>query len=462
MLVLTHGYPASEAQRRVFGMLHRMGLGVRQRRGVVVIGDGFERFGPVAGLICTPEAIAVLAVRAVSGADGYLFAPSRGGWTIGGRPALVDGGGTNPIPEVDRALKQIVATVRGGGLDPGYLQSLIVADGPVTGVAQPETERGAGVVVAPATTEGIIEAIDLATVNREPGLTGSWTTADLTRLLGLLGFDCSGLDTALLTGEGFPYSPYALRLTPAADQRPTGPIPAVTPAVERAAVLEPAEPAGPASLLRAPDDELEPRRSPWRWLVPLLVLAAVVAGVWFGWGTLFAGRSDGARDTGSPTTPSATTAAAPAPAHDQQAGGYAFSEQATDQVTECSAHAYGQIQQYLAAHPCTSMSRGLYLTTVEGKQVVVAIAEVTMPDADAAAGLKTKADTDGTGNVNDLLREGNVPAGLPGKEVLKNSEYASSIDQTVVRIAQAAFVDGSPTTPGVDAAADAALELSLG
>ena len=128
---------------------------------------------------------------------------------------------------------------------------------------------------------------------------------------------------------------------------------------------------------------------------------------------------------------------------------------------DCAAHAYGAIKDYLSAHPCTGMKRAIFLTTVDGKQAVVSLAEVTMPDADTAATLKATADTDGTGNVNDLLRESAPSAGLPSKEVLADSEYASSVDGTVVRIAQAAFVDGAKPTAKVDAAADAALALKL-
>ena len=75
---------------------------------------------------------------------------------------------------------------------------------------------------------------------------------------------------------------------------------------------------------------------------------------------------------------------------------------------------------------------------------------------------RRKADTDGTGNVNDLLRESTASAGLPAKEVLADGEYASSVNGQVVRIAQAAYVDGAESTPKVDAAADAALSLKLG
>lgn len=501
MLVLTYGSPASDTQRRVFAVLHGLGLGAQHRRGVAVIGDGFERFGPIAGVVCTPEAMAVLATREVGGAAGYLFAPLRGTWTIGGTPALVDGIAQNPVGPIDAALKHVVAAVRRGGLDPGYVQSIVAVDGPVTGVAQPETERGQGVIVARAAPEELIAAINIATANREPGLPSTWTTADLAGMLEVLGFDCSSLSNELLTHEGFPYSPYVLRPTsqddipfsrpeapapgatrelrshaarpepvpvssvlagshaPGADHRPTGAIPAVTPAVAAGAVA-PGVTEGPRALLNDPADEPERTRSPLRWLIPVVVLALVVAGVWFGWSALF-GNGSG-KDAGTPAAQSASAAATqPKDAVPQESGGYTFTPALVEAQTDCAAHSYGQIKEFFAQTACTSLTRGLFLGTVDGKQVIVTLAAVTMPTDDSAAALKAKTDTDGTGNVNDLLREGKAPAGLPGKEVLADSEYASSVNGKVVRIVQAAFVDGSAPTPKVDAAADAALQLKL-
>lgn len=479
----------------MFAILHELGPGSAGRRGVAVLGDGFGRFGPVAGVICTPEAIAVLAAGEVTGGDGYLFAPVHGPWTIGGRSAQILGVGSNPVPEVDRALKRIVAAARRGGLDPGHVQSLIAVHGPVSGVAQPETERGQGVVVAATEREQLLEAFDLATASRSVGLSSTWTTADVTGLLGALGFDCSQLQTHLFTQEGFPYSPYVLRPTssddipfsreethPRAvrplhshaaagalavsqavdapadgavrDHRHTGPVPASTPLLGEATPLS-----GPQALLTAPEDEApERRRSPWRWLAPLAVLLMMGAGVWFGASMLFDSNGSAKSAGGTPRDERAQADEAPAA---QTVNGYSFEPGAADTTTECAAHSYGEVKQFLTQQPCTQLERALFLTEVDGKPVAVAVAEVTMPDTDAAAALKAMTDTSGTGNVNDLLREGVQPRGYPSYEVITGGEYASSVIKTKVRIVEAAFVDGSETTPPVDAAADAALTLKI-
>lgn len=443
----------------------------------------------------------VIAAHEVSGGDGYLFAPLQGTWTIGGRSARIDGVGSNPVRDVDLALKRIVASVRRGGLDPGYVQSLIAVHGPVSGVAQPETERGQGAVVAPTDPHQLLEAIDLATASRSVGLSSIWTTADVIGVLEALGFDCSTLDNQLFTQEGFPYSPYVLRPTsiedtpfaraetnpgasrplrsyaaprgplpvsaqsdagpagPSRDHRETGPVPAVTPPLHE--VSPPTS--GPERLLVAGDDEPPERhRSPWRWLVPLAVLLLVGAGVWFGASTIF-GSNNSDESAGSNRTEQTDGGAGGSAGEPvaQTVGGYAFEPDASDTQSSCADYAYGEVKEFLVEQPCTELQRALFLTEVDGKPVAVSVSEVTMPDSDGAAALKAMTDTSGTGNVNDLLREGVQPDGYPSAEVLVGGEYASSVIENKVRIVEAAFADGSKTTANVDAAADAALQLEI-
>ncbi|MFV0532332.1 MAG: hypothetical protein ACK5MR_01600 [Cumulibacter sp.] len=484
----------NDAQRRVFAILHGLGPGPARRRGIAVLGDGFSRFGPVAGVICTPEAIAVLGACTVSGGDGYLFAPLRGAWTIGGSPAQIDGIGANPVYDVDGALKRIVAEIRRGGLDPGPVQSLIAVDGSISGVAQPETERGQGVVVTHTEPDAFVAGIDRAMVDRAAGLSGAWTTADVIGALQALGFDAADIDVEQLTKEGFAYSPYVLRPTliddvpfareePDAravrplrshsapeptgdtaegDQRPTGAIPAVTPPLaDTPAAHAPAHAsAAPGPLLPMSESEPERQRSNWRWLVPLVALLAVGAGVVIASIALFGSSSN---ENGADRDKDSAAASAEPPKADgvQSIGGYDFEPGPVDSQIDCAEHAYGDVQEYFAANPCTGLDRSLFLTEVDGKSVALSVVSVTMPDAAGAASLKSMTDTEGTGNVTDLLREGVLPDGYPTSDILVAGEYASAVTGAELRIVEAAFVDGSTTTPTVDAAADAALQLEF-
>lgn len=85
---------------------------------------------------------------------------------------------------------------------------------------------------------------------------------------------------------------------------------------------------------------------------------------------------------------------------------------------DCAAHAYGKpVIDYLTAHPCHGVTRLLATTAVNGKPVGFAQSSLGFK-GDAPQVYKTAGDfgvlvtQDGTGNINDLLREGRrLPSG---------------------------------------------------
>ena len=86
--------------------------------------------------------------------------------------------------------------------------------------------------------------------------------------------------------------------------------------------------------------------------------------------------------------------------------------------TDCPGHAYGApVITYLQAHPCSGVTRLLATTTVKGKAVGFAQSTIgfigTAPQVYTTAGnFRTLVTQDGTGNINDLLREGRrLPSG---------------------------------------------------
>jgi hypothetical protein len=82
-----------------------------------------------------------------------------------------------------------------------------------------------------------------------------------------------------------------------------------------------------------------------------------------------------------------------------------------------------------------------------------------MPDTAAARELQALTDRNGSGNVNDLLREGVRYTGSPAE--LSGAEYASAVSGSTVTIVESAWVDedaaGSATD--IDRIADAGLAL---
>ncbi len=93
---------------------------------------------------------------------------------------------------------------------------------------------------------------------------------------------------------------------------------------------------------------------------------------------------------------------------------------AHDALTDCGAHSHGQpIIAYFAAHPCRTATRRLWTAPLNGRTLALSVitvsAQVTKvnenPDFGAAQQLVDLENADGTGSVNDLLREGKRIAG---------------------------------------------------
>jgi hypothetical protein len=103
----------------------------------------------------------------------------------------------------------------------------------------------------------------------------------------------------------------------------------------------------------------------------------------------------------------------------------------------CADHAYGSpVIQYLTAHPCNALDRILATTVVNGKAVGFAQSSVSFvgnaPDVYQTAGnfasLERK---DGTGNVDDLLRDGyrlpDGPSKLPSPDAFDVQSQDSGV-----------------------------------
>lgn len=173
----------------------------------------------------------------------------------------------------------------------------------------------------------------------------------------------------------------------------------------------------------------------------VLALLAAAAVVWV------VNRGDGQDRAG---TPSVTPTAPPPP--------YELVERATRPDTDCAAHAYGEVADFFAGTPCASLGRALHTGSVDGAGIVVAVATVTMASEADATALQELVDTSGTGNVNDLLREGVTIPDVP--ERLTDAGYASQRTGAVVVIVETDFTDPDvEDEAALDAVADGSLVL---
>jgi hypothetical protein len=135
--------------------------------------------------------------------------------------------------------------------------------------------------------------------------------------------------------------------------------------------------------------------------------------------------------------------------------GAELSERAARDDTDCAAHSYGRVRAFFTTHPCTSLHRALFTGTSSGTPVVIAVSTVSMATERDAADLQRLADSDGTGNVSDLLREGVTVPGGPAR--LHNASYASQRHGPALVIVEADTASGAGS--GLTPLAKAALRL---
>lgn len=134
----------------------------------------------------------------------------------------------------------------------------------------------------------------------------------------------------------------------------------------------------------------------------------------------------------------------------------------TDAITDCAGHSRGKAQVSFKAENCVKATRSLATGEVGGRPVLFVVSRIQMATGEAAASVKRVLDGNGTGNLNDLLRDGLTYPGAPAK--MPVSGYASLQTGTIVTVAEAGFVDGGPssnTDPALRAAAaEVATEVS--
>lgn len=155
----------------------------------------------------------------------------------------------------------------------------------------------------------------------------------------------------------------------------------------------------------------------------------------------FSALPTGSSSSGSPS-PSVTIHAAPdKPARTASvtSGARHYSIKIWFEVSnlDCAEHAYGQVADFLTAHPCRGLTRQLATTTVNGKAVGFDVAILSIPGTgaanpyDNASAFRTLVDKDGTGSVNDLLREGyrlpSGPTSVPSPDAFRTMGQDSGV-----------------------------------
>jgi hypothetical protein len=110
--------------------------------------------------------------------------------------------------------------------------------------------------------------------------------------------------------------------------------------------------------------------------------------------------------------------------------------------TDCSAHSTDRVQKFFVQHPCQSLVRSLYTTTLTNSQkVVTSVAVVRMDSTSTARSMRAISDGTATGHVKDLVEDGVVIPGGPSE--LQDGGYYSTVKGNRVIIVMTEFVDGA-------------------
>jgi hypothetical protein len=92
----------------------------------------------------------------------------------------------------------------------------------------------------------------------------------------------------------------------------------------------------------------------------------------------------------------------------------------------CVEHAYDDVKTFLQNNPCERLTRAIYSTTTpDGRKVYTNVSVVRMASADQAGKLRQLADKNGTGNVNDLVRDNVVK--IPPLRSLSGSDGYNAV-----------------------------------
>jgi hypothetical protein len=129
----------------------------------------------------------------------------------------------------------------------------------------------------------------------------------------------------------------------------------------------------------------------------------------------------------------------PDPSASRTIDGITFTRQVATTDVSCEGHAYGQAAAFLRERGCLHLDRSLWSGTADGRDVVVAVATVQMPDTTTAGAFRSLVDSNGTGNISDLLREQRGYPGAP--EQLTGQGYASAQLGDRVVVAEADGID---------------------
>ncbi|MBP2334325.1 hypothetical protein JOF41_000503 [Saccharothrix coeruleofusca] len=414
MRLIRLGTEPSAVGADVRAALTAWGAGGSVLGGVALLGvqpPGCPR--PLDAVVVLPRGVLVVVGVDLPEPAVRLEAPLGDRWKTDGWPLIRPDGAVSPAAEALTATTAVARRIQDMRGEPLPVTT-VVAVGPYVGqVVQPTADLNRGLrVLHPKPTTLLAAARELATSDRP------CSVEHAARLIAVLAPTGSPPGPAELRAEGF--SDAAADLASARTML----LPKVGPAAARRRKWLPIAAVAVAGLL---------------------ALVAIVVAVSSG------DASDASPPADAPPEPTTVVV-----------DGRNFTPRGAALSEDCAAHAFGDVQAWLADHECAELRRAQYETAVDGRAVGVAVAELSLPDPARAAELHGLASAAGTGGITALVKEGKSWEGGPSS--FDRSAIRVVAKGAKVRVAQAVWArDGSdPADPVLAAVAEEALRLPAG
>jgi len=410
------GEPPSEVSADVRAALSTWGPGSTVLGGLALLGIQPPGCPRVDAVIVLPRGLLVVVGVDLPDPAVRLEAPLDERWAIDGWPLTRQDGVVNPAAEALEAATAIAGRLQAMRAEPLPVSTVIAVGPYVSQVVQPSGDLHRGVrVLHPSHTTMLAAARELATCERPCSVEAA------ARLVAALGVEGAVVPPAELVREGFPdavaptLGTASTMLIPRVPAGPANPAPYL-PGRPAAHPVPPVPPEPPAR-------RANPRRLAIvaATVIVLLLIAGVVAAV----------SSADARGGPADITPQVNAVV----------DGVTFSRKELVRDTDCAGHASGDVREWLAQHPCTSMRRAVYETAVGSRRISVAVTAIDFADAPTAQACEQVADAPGAGGIADLMRDGYH---LPGAaSSFDNAARASQWEATEVRFTQAVWAEGA-------------------
>ncbi|SMD27577.1 hypothetical protein [Kibdelosporangium aridum] len=381
---------------------------------------------PVDAIVILPRGLLVIVGVDLPDPAMRLDAPVNGQWKVDGWPLVRADGAVNPASEAVQAATAVVTRLQAQGAEP-MLVGTVIAVGPyVSRVTQPTTDLARGIrILHPEPTTLLTAARELAVYE------GRVSPRRANAILAALAPNQPPFSDEELASEGFTESAGA------------GLAAASTLLIPRVTEQAPRQLAAP---------KLATKRLGW-----LPVTAVLLVGLLIVTGIIVAIAAAG----GEPqATEGPKTSVSVAQQASQVVEGVAYTPKGKVEDTDCPARAFGDMQVWLQANRCASLTRSRYESTAGNEAIAVLVADLTFQDVATAEAFLKLATAPGTGSITDPAAQG-TPWPDGRKPIFDSAAYQAKQTGSVVRIVQVIWLNKAttPDDPALLAAATRSLNL---